>query len=76
MMYAETVLEIWIDLCIGILFVFFAVQGLRRVFRDGSGKTELKMLTAVEAEKLKMKQKNGRMAVNGGEAAKEAGKEP
>ena len=57
MMYAETVLEIWIDVGIGILLVFFSVLGLRKAFKDNSHNTELKMLATVESEKIKIKQR-------------------
>ena len=66
MIYAETVLEIWIDVGIGILLVFFAIQGLRKALKQNSRKTELRMLVSIKAERLKIKSENRRTRENGG----------
>jgi hypothetical protein len=76
MMYAETVLEIWIDVGMGILLVFFAIQGLLKALRLNSRKTDLRMLATVKAEKLKMQHGGSQTEGNGGKVTTETGKEP
>jgi len=52
MMYAKAVLEIWIDVGMFILVIFFAIQDLRKALRQNSRKTELGMMAAIQAEKM------------------------
>lgn len=58
-MYAETVLEIWIDIAAAILLVLFVIQGFRKAFRQQSKRMELRMMATVEAQKLRLKEKKG-----------------
>ena len=76
MMYAKAVLEIWIDVALAVLLVFVAIQGVRKGLRQKSRGTELRMLATVEAEKLRLKEREKEAGQRHGETTPDTGKTP
>jgi len=55
-MYADFVLDIWIQVGIVIVTLVVTIMGLRRTLRKTKENTELRMYATVEAAKLRQKQ--------------------
>ena len=55
-MYADFVLDIWVEVGIVIVTVVVTIMGLRRTLRKARENTELRMHATVEAAKLRQKQ--------------------
>jgi len=57
-MYADFVLDIWIQAGIVIVTVVITIMGLRRTLRQNRKNTELRMFATIQAAKLRQMQGN------------------